>query len=213
MRGVGKLKGRDVFLLTLVAVLLIGLLWYFLLYGASKSQIDGQRSALDGLQAQVQRSRQATAELPSLRARVAQLEVKRDELLRALPATAKFGAVLSDIRSNLLAAGAQLTGVTQSAGQTAGLPPGVRPIGINLNVSGTFEQMYGALRSIEDMSRFSTIDGVNLTLGQATSFDPDLTGQLGVTVYTFDPAAAGAGGAPGAVPLAPAAPATPGGSG
>lgn len=212
--SLAKLKGRDIFLLTLVGLLLFGLLWFYGAYSSSKAQIDAKKTELDSLETQVQASRAAVAQLPGLREEVAKLEVQRDELLSALPATQKIGTVLGEIRRNVLASGAQLTGVTQTAGATGTLPPGVRTIGINLNVNGQFGQLYGVLRSLEGMSRFSTINSLGLTLGQATSFDPDLTGQVGVTIYTFDPNAAGATpAAPGAsqngTPAAPAAPSAP----
>lgn len=139
---------------------------------------------------------------------VAQLSLQRDELLRALPATAKMGSLLSEIRTNVLASGAELTGVTQGGGQAAGLPAGVRPLGISLSLDGQFAPLYRVLKSLEAMNRFSTINSVGLTMGNPESFDPKLSGQVALTIYTFDPSAAGQAGnnAPNAAPAAPSAP-------
>lgn len=213
-----KLKSRDIFLLALVATLLIFLLWYFVIFQNTRTTITSKQSELDTLQIQVQAARQAEAELPRLRQQVADLEVKRDELLRQLPQTQQIGSVVDEIRTDVLAAGGTLNSVAQNAGAAAGLPAGVTPIGLALGVDGSFESLFRVLRSLEGMSRFSTIDSVALNLGgSAESFDPTLAGQMGVTVYTFDPSAAGAGAtagttAPGAAPEAPAAaPAAPAG--
>ena len=208
-----NLKGRDVFLLSLLLIILLGLGWYYLLFSTKKAEIDMARQQLDTLKIQVDAARPASAELPALREEVARLEVQRDELIRALPATARIGAVLDEIRSNVLASGSDLNGVTQSGAQIPNLPAGVRPIGISLNLAGQFSELYGVLRSLEAMNRFSTINSLSLTMGEADSFDPDLGGQIGVTIYTFDPATAAPAttpaGAPGATPAAPTAPAAP----
>lgn len=208
-----KLKGRDIFLLTFVLVALFTAVWYYFAYQTNRTAIEDARTRLQTLEAQVLTSRQANAELPALREQVALLETQRAELLRSLPATASMGTVLNEIRTNVSASGAELLGVTQANGQTAGLPAGVRPIGLNLTLDGQFGQLYGVLRSLEDMSRFSTINALALNLGTATSTDPTLSGTIGVTIYTFDPAAAQPAAAPapttdGTAP-APAAPAAP----
>lgn len=208
-KALANLKGRDIFLLSLVGVLLVGLLWYFLLYSSRRAEIDTANAQLTTLQTQVEAARQASAQLPGLRENVARLAVQRDELLRALPATARFGAVLAEIRGNILASGADLTRISRvgdASGVTA--PPGVQPINLSIAVDGTFNEVYAVLRSLEDMNRFSTINSLGLSLGTATSFDPTLSGTMGVTVYTFDPNAAAAGAPQGATPAgaAPAAP-------
>lgn len=204
-----NLKGRDIFLLTLAGLILIGILWYFLLYSARQAEIDAANSQLDTLRPQVEAARVASAQLPALRQEVAALEVQRDTLLRALPPTPRFGQVLGEIRQNVLATGASLEGIAQAAATSAtNIPAGVQPINISLSLDGTFGQMYGVLRSLEAMNRFSTINGLTLTLGQPTSFDPSIGGQIGVTVYTFNPnTQAAAPAQPGAAP-APGTPET-----
>ncbi|PYE56384.1 type 4a pilus biogenesis protein PilO [Deinococcus yavapaiensis] len=205
-----NLKGRDIFLLTLAGLVLIGILWYFLLYSARQAEIDAANSQLDTLRPQVDAARLASAQLPGLRQEVAGLEVQRDTLLRALPPTPRFGQVLGEIRQNVLATGAQLDGISQSSGAAAGanIPAGVQPINISLTLDGTFGQLFGVLRSLEAMNRFSTINNLALSLGKVTSFDPQVGGQIGVTVYTYNPNAQGAAPAqPGAAP-APGAPAS-----
>ncbi|AFZ69238.1 type 4a pilus biogenesis protein PilO [Deinococcus peraridilitoris] len=206
--SLSKLKGRDVFLIVVVLVVLASALWYTLFYSASKAEIDNKKLELESLATQVQASRAAVAQLPALQQDVAQLSLQRDELLRALPATAKMGSLLSEIRTNVLASGAELTGVTQGGGQAAGLPAGVRPLGISLSLDGQFAPLYRVLKSLEAMNRFSTINSVGLTMGNPESFDPKLSGQVALTIYTFDPSAAGQAGnnAPNAAPAAPSAP-------
>ncbi|WP_045234183.1 type 4a pilus biogenesis protein PilO [Deinococcus pimensis] len=206
-----KLKGRDIFLLTLVVLVLFAMLWYFQSYQANKLAIDDARGRLETLQTTVLTSRQAAAELPGLQAEVAALEKQSAELLRALPATTSMGEVVDEIRKDIGASGAQMLSVSQSGSGAPGqIPAGVRPIALSLSVKGRFGELYGVLRSLEGMSRFSTINA--LTLGATDKIrDPNLTGNIGVTVYTFDPSAAqpaSAAPTPAGTTPAPAAPAT-----
>ncbi len=207
-----KLKSRDIFLIALAATLLIFLLWYFVIFQNTRNTITSLQSQLDTLNIQRDAARAAVAELPRLRQQVAELQVKRDVLLRELPQTAQIGNVVDEIRTDVLAAGGTMTSVAQGNGAAAGLPAGVTPIGLNLGVDGSFNSLFRVLRSLEGMSRFSTINSVAVNLGgTADSFDPKLTGQMGVTIYTFNPNAAGAGVTSGdstnGTPAAPAAPA------
>ena len=137
-----------------------------------------------------------------LRERAVLLEVERDQFLRALPATAQFGTVLDEVRRNVSAAGAELTTFTVQSGAGTDLPGGVRPISLNLGVSGQFAEVFRALRSLETMNRFTNVGGLGLQLPQATSFNPVLEGTLNLTVYTFDPEQAAAGTGTEAAPAA-----------
>lgn len=209
-----KLAPRSLFLLVLAGCALLLLAWFLMRFQARQQEITLLQGELETTRLTAESYRAAQRGLPELRATVARLEVERDQFLRALPATAQFGTVLDEVRRNVSAAGAELTTFTVQNGPGAGLPGGVRPITLNLGVSGQFAEVFRALRSLETMNRFTNVGGLGLQLPQATSFNPALEGTLNLTVYTFDQAQAaqGAGAAPDAPPAAPdAAPATPGG--
>ncbi|ADV67191.1 type 4a pilus biogenesis protein PilO [Deinococcus maricopensis] len=207
-----NLKGRDLFLLSLLGTVVLGLLWYFLLFSGIKTRIDTQREALAQAQTQLTLYQQAAAQLPNLRTEVSRLEEQRASFLRALPRTANIGSVIEELRSNAELAGAEVTsyGVTQAANGPTTLPTGVSPLGVTLAVKGPFSSLFQFVRSAENLSRFTTVSGISMNLGQATSLNPDLTGNVNVTVYTFNPdAATPQAGTPNAAPAAPAAPTTP----
>ncbi|GBF05131.1 type IV pilus assembly protein PilO [Deinococcus aerius] len=202
-----KLAPRSLFLIVLGVCALAVLCWYLLRYQARQQEISLLQGELETIRMNADRYRAAQRGLPELRQTVARLEVERDGFLRALPANAQFGTVLDEMRRSVLAAGAEMTTFNVQPGTATGLPAGVRPINLNLGVSGPFAAVFRALRSMETMNRFTTVGGVNLQLPQATSFNPRLEGTLNLTVYTFDPAqAASAPGGTGAAPSAPAAP-------
>lgn len=205
-----KLSPRNAFFVFLaLAVLLIGL-WYMLFFQPRQQQITDLRGQLDTLNTRVTSLRQAARDLPALKEELVGLRVEREKFLAALPSAANFNRVLDELRLTTAATGAQLTNVAVQTGAAPGLPAGVRPLNLTVGVSGKYGSLFQTLRSVETMSRFTTVSNVSLQLPTATSFDPDLEGSLGMTVYTYDPSGASTpAGAPGA-PAAPAAPAAPG---
>ncbi|MFC4426150.1 type 4a pilus biogenesis protein PilO [Deinococcus navajonensis] len=206
-----KLAPRNLFLVMLGLALAVIALWYTFRFQPRQQEIALLRTDLDTAQTRVTELRSAAAQLPELRQTVARLKVEQAEFLRALPSTANFGTVLDEVRRTTAASGAALSTFTVQSGNATNLPAGVRPIGLNLSVSGRFAELFRTLRALETMGRFTNVTSVALQLPEASSFNPDLEGTMGLTVYTFDPtqAAAGtAGGTPGAPPAAPA-PATP----
>ncbi|GGM10714.1 hypothetical protein GCM10010841_18930 [Deinococcus aerophilus] len=211
-----RLSPKNIFLIVLAVCFLVLVLWYVLRFQPRQQQIADLSGQLEPLQTQAIKLRSNVAQVPALRENVAQLRVTQQEFLTALPSTANFGSVLDGLRQTTAATGATMNNFTVQGGQADGLPGGVRPIGLNLGISGKFSQLFETLRTLETAGRFTTVSSVAFQLPTATSFNPDLEGTLGLTVYTFDPAQAasapaGETSAPSA-PSAPPAPAsTPGG--
>ncbi|SMB94928.1 type 4a pilus biogenesis protein PilO [Deinococcus hopiensis] len=210
-----KLAPRSLFLIVLAACALLLIAWYFGRFQPRKNEVVQLQGDLDLLRTQAETYRAAQRGLPALRKTVAGLQVESEQFLRALPPTTQFGDVLDEMRQDVYASGAEMTAYTTQAAQISGLPAGVRPLSVNLGITGQFAEVFRALRSIETMNRFTTVSGLSLTLPKATSFNPQLTSTLNLTVYTFDPTQAGAtpgtapaapGAAPGAAPAPAAAP-------
>ncbi|GGL04117.1 type 4a pilus biogenesis protein PilO [Deinococcus radiotolerans] len=210
-----KLSPRNLFFIVLAACIVVAALWYTMRYQARQQEISLLQSDLDTAQSRVAVMRSNAQQLPALREEVAGLKVQQDDFLAALPKTANYYRILDEIRLNAAAAGATMSNFTVASAAATGLPGGVRPINLNVNVSGTFGQLFQLLRSVETMSRFTNVNNVALQLPQADSFDPRLEGTLALTVYTFDPTQAStpaAGTTPAAPDAAPAAPAPAGGN-
>lgn len=201
-----KLSPRNLFFVVLAACVLVAGLWYSLRFQARQAQISDLSGQLDTLNSQVVQLRAAQAGLPALRQTVEKLKVDQADFLAALPQTANFGSVLDELRVTTAATGAQLTNFAVATGNVAGLPSGVRPIGLNVTVQGRFSQLFQTLRAIETTGRFTTVNSVVLNVPQASSLDPELDGTLGLTVYTYDPAQAGSSAGSSAAPQAPTAP-------
>ncbi|MFC3831925.1 MULTISPECIES: type 4a pilus biogenesis protein PilO [Deinococcus] len=206
-----KLSPRNLFLVVLAGCILLIGLWYMLRFQPRQAQITDLGGQLDTLNTQVATLRTSAARLPALRTEVETMRVDREKFLAALPSAANFGPVLDELRVTTAATGARMNNFSVQTGTVANLPGGVRPLNLTVGITGKFSQVFQTLRAIETMGRFTTVSNVSLQLPTATSFDPDLEGSLGMTVYTFDPAQAAAQA--GATPDAPAAPSAPPASG
>ncbi|WP_261663580.1 type 4a pilus biogenesis protein PilO [Deinococcus sp. Marseille-Q6407] len=195
-----RLEPKYIFFITLALSFLVLGLWYTFRYQARQQEITTLKSDIEAADLKATQYRQAQAQLPALRKEVAGLRTERAEFVAALPQKNEMGQLLSDMRSSAQATGAEIQSVNVAAGApTNDLPGGVRPIPISMTLAGTYGEVFRTLRAMETMNRFTTIEQLTVQAPQATSFDPNLTGAINMTVYTFDPSQA-------ASPAAAAAP-------
>ncbi|WP_407570170.1 type 4a pilus biogenesis protein PilO [Deinococcus altitudinis] len=207
-----KLSPRDTMLLVLLLCVLAVVGWWFLYYQSREQLITDTQTQLDDSATTLATSRSAANALPALRTEVAGLQTQRDTFFQALPQTQNIGSVVAAIQQSVGAVGGDLTNLTVAPGANTGLPAGVRPISLNMSVNAKFQPTFQLLRAVETMSRFSTVSALSLNLPAPDSLDPSLASTLTMTVYTFDPVAAGGtAGSPAAAPAAPAAPTAPAG--
>lgn len=215
-----KLPPQYLFALVLALCAAVVALFFTMYVRPRQDAITVLQGDLATRQTTAESYRSDVAKLPALKTDVAKQEADRAEFVRALPTTTQFGQVVAQIRTDVTAASADMKALNFASGSAPNLPAGVNAVSVNMDVAGKFGQLFQVLRSLETQSRFTTIDNMSLTMPAASSLDPSLEGKYVLTVYTFDPAQAGAPGtaapatgaaAPGtAAPTASAAaPATP----
>ena len=207
-----KLPPQYLFALVLALCAAVVALFFTMYVRPRQDAIAALQSDLATRQMTAESYRSDVAKLPALKTDVAKQEADRAEFVRALPTKTQFGQVVAQIRADVTAAKADMKALNFSGGSGTNLPAGVNAVSVNMDVSGKFGQLFQVLRSLETQSRFTTIDNVSLTMPAASSFDPGLEGKYVMTVYTFDPAQAGAPSdapAPAAGAASTAAPAAP----
>lgn len=211
-----KLTPQYIFALVLLACFVLGYLVYSQLIQPRQLEITTLNGEIEQRQLQLSADQGKAAQVLNLTKEVQGLEVERERFLQALPPTANFGQVISNIKQTVSAAGGDLKSLGFSAGTAdANLPAGVKPIGITMTIDGQFPQLFEVLRNLELQGRFTTVDTVGLQSQANDSVQGNqgtrLSGNMGLTVYTFDAAQAAAGGttpaAAGTPAPAPAAPA------
>lgn len=190
-----RLSSRNISLLVIALSLLLGILWYFMMFAPAQAQAQLYRDEIDQLEASKRIGESARRNITELCAEVGTLTQRRDAFLKALPPTEQLANLLDELRGSVATSGGQLTSVTRTASApSADLPAGVQSINVGLGESGTFGSFYKSLRAIENLQRFARVETVTLQLsGQATSYNPPLTSTTSMTAFVYDAPALEAG--------------------
>lgn len=179
-----KLSSRNLALLALVGAALAAMLWYFYLYTPTQLRIDELTAQNQLLETDILRGRAARANLPELRAQVAELRAERDVFLAQLPEQNDVAELLDQLRSAARSAGTSLTGL-QNAGTPSEVVPGVRLLNFSLATQGNYERTITFLRALEALPRFTRVQRVGLTANVESGADPGLDATYDFTVYVY----------------------------
>ena len=178
-----NLRQRDIALAVVVLSALIAAFWYFYPYASTQARITELEGEISRLETQIQRGEAARANLPQLRAAVAQLEADRRAFLAQLPRENEVAQLLDQLR-----VAAQDAGVTfdtlQSGGARSEDVQGVRPLGFSMGTEGTYVETMDFLQTLEALERFTKIRQVGLSVNEQT-VNPPLSATYDFTVYVF----------------------------
>lgn len=177
-----RLGQREWAIIIIVISVLLGIGLYVFLIRPMQSQIASLQSQIAELSVQRDRGRAAERALPQLRATIIDLELQRQRFFRELPPQEDLSQVLT-----LLTQLARRSGVTlKSIGRTTGGSEvaGVRTINLAMQVESPFPELFTFLKQLENLQRFATISGLNLTVG-AESSNPVINSSMTMTVYVY----------------------------
>ncbi|RIH83995.1 Pilus assembly protein, PilO [Calidithermus terrae] len=173
---------REWAIIIILASFLLALGLYFFLVQPMRSEIGLLRSQIAELSVQRDRGRAAERALPQLRATILDLELQRQRFFRELPPQEDLSQVLT-----LLTQLARRSGVTlKTIGRTTGGSEvaGVRTINLAMQVESPFPELFTFLKQLENLQRFATVAGLNLTVG-AESSNPTINSSMTMTVYVY----------------------------
>lgn len=184
-----QLTGRNLLLLSVLATAVLALLWWFFVFSATREAMAQRSAELTEVRAQREGAQAARTQIPELEAQVAGLRLEQERLLSALPQQAQLGRLFGALRQEVRFAGARLNRFTVG-GDAPGVPTGelaagVQAIGVQMEVGGTFEQVYAVMQAVETMRRFANLGNVALR-SEGDVQNPDVQSTLNFTVYTFD---------------------------
>ncbi|WP_027892320.1 type 4a pilus biogenesis protein PilO [Calidithermus chliarophilus] len=177
-----RLGQREWAIIIILASFLLALGLYFFLIQPMRSEIGLLRSQIAELSVQRDRGRAAERALPQLRATILDLELQRQRFFRELPPQEDLSQVLT-----LLTQLARRSGVTlKTIGRTTGGSEvaGVRTINLAMQVESPFPELFTFLKQLENLQRFATVAGLNLTVG-AESSNPIINSSMTMTVYVY----------------------------
>jgi len=179
-----KIGQREIAIIVIILTLVAAAAWYFTWYSNAQTTIDQLQNEIDRLTIERNRGRAAKRALPQLEATIADYEKQIAEFLKALPPREEFANVMQDLTDR-----ARATGVTvRSIGRSPGKAPveDVRAVNVSLTLQSPFPELFVYLKKLEDMKRFSTIDGLTMSISEANSLNPTLSTNLTMTVYVYE---------------------------
>lgn len=189
-----QLSGRNLFLLSLLGTIVLVLLWWFFIFNSTRQAIVTNNTQLTEVRQQRQDAQTARTQIPQLERELAELQTEQTQLVSALPQRAELGRLFGALRQDVRFSRARLdrfqVGGTAQGVVSEGLPGGVTGIPVQMEVSGTFPEVYAVMQSVETMNRFANLGNINLTVNSPESFNPDVQSAMNFMVYTFDPARA-----------------------
>jgi len=179
-----KIGQREIAIIVIVLSLLAAGIWYATWYRGAQDRIQQLQGEIQKLEAERRRGLAARKALPQLEAAIADYEAQIAEFLKALPPKEDFATVLESLSDRAKATGVTLRSIKRSP---AGNPvEDVRAVNVSLSLESPFPELFVYLKELESMRRFSTIDGLAMTIGGAESTNPRLNTNLTMTIYVYE---------------------------
>ena len=179
-----KIGQREIAIIVIVLSLLAAGLWYFTWYQSAQTRITELSEEIDRLEVQKQRGLAARKALPQLEATIRDYEAQIAEFLKALPPREEFASVLRSLSDRAKATGVTLRSISRSPGESP--VEDVRAVNVTLSLESPFPELFVYLKRLENMRRFSTIDGLAMTLGDQQTSNPVLNTNMTMTVYVYE---------------------------
>lgn len=179
-----KIGQREIAIIVIILTLIAAAGWYFTWYGNAQDNIEKIQADIDRLTIERNRGLAAKRALPQLEATIASYESQIAEFLKALPPREEFASVLQDLSDRAKATGVTVKTIGRSPAESK--VEDVRAVNVSLTLESPFPELFVYLKKLEDMKRFSTIDGLTMSLSEANSYNPLLSTNLTMTVYVYE---------------------------
>ena len=189
---------RGVLIGVIAGALVLILLWYFVLFSPTSSDLSTTRKQVADAQSQKQALENTIAQLKELSANAAQQQASLRTLRAAIPPTPDLGAFILQANDIATASGIDWLSISPSAPTaTVGAGP-TSTISLSMQVSGGFFQVLDYLNRLEGIERIVIVDTINVTAagtGSSTG-SSGTTGATGSTSTGDTTGDSSSGGAP-----------------
>ena len=189
---------RGVLIGVIAGALVLILLWYFVLFSPTSSDLSTTRKQVADAQSQKQALENTIAQLKELSANAAQQQASLRTLRAAIPPTPDLGEFILQANDIATASGIDWLSISPSAPTaTVGGGP-TSTIALSMQVSGGFFQVLDYLNRLEEIERIVIVDTINVTAA-GTGSSAGSSGTTGATGSTSTGDTSGdssSGGAP-----------------
>ncbi len=174
---------RMQFILALALFAVLAGIWYVAWYQPAQTRIQTLEREVKNLSKQRDRGLAAKRNLPKLKAKIADLEREISNFLAALPDEERFYEVLDLLTKNAEDAGVTLSSISRSPARSE--IPGVGSIDVIIDIRAPFPALYDYLKALENLKRYSSMDGVTLNPSGGDPTNPEIGTKLKVHFYVY----------------------------
>ncbi len=179
-----KLEPYQIAIIIIVATVLLGLAWWYLLFQPTRERIGQLKTDIQTLEDKIVQAKRIEKKLPELRAEVAKLDLEREEFLSELPKENEIAQLLDRLRVSANTANVTLNQINNN-GSPRQTVANVRQFNFSVNTEGAYFDTINFLEELESFRRFTKIREVDFSIQDTQSEDPLLSTNYGFTVYTF----------------------------
>jgi Tfp pilus assembly protein PilO len=181
---------RGVLIGAIAGAVVLILLWYFVLFSPTSSDLSDTRGQVAAAQSQKQELENTIAHLKELSANAAQQQASLRTLRAAVPPTPDLGAFILQANDIATSTGIDWLSIAPTP-PTATVGPGpTSTIGLSMQISGGFFEVLDYLNHLEDLERVVVVDTINVAAAGADS------GSTGAGTGSSGSTGASSGGAP-----------------
>lgn len=142
---------RLAWILTALVAVLVGVLWWFLLWSPTSDEIEQLRAETETTRAQVQQQRAEEARLRQIRQEAPEAEAALAASQVIVPSDAALPALLRQVQQASDDAGVRLLSISPGRPSEVGdAPGGLATMTVSFNIEGTYFQIIDLARRLED---------------------------------------------------------------
>jgi len=179
-----KIGQREIAIAVIAITLIASAIWYFTWYKNAQVTISKLEKEITRLTAERDRGLAAKRALPQLEATIADYEMQIREFLQELPPREEFASVMQELADRAKASGVTIRNIGRAPGKSP--VEDVRAVNVSLTLQSPFPELFVYLKKLEYMKRFSTIDGLAMSISEMGSYNPVLSTNLTMTIYVYE---------------------------
>ena len=185
---------RGVLIGAIAGGVLLILVWYFVLFAPTSSDLNDTRDQVASAESQKQELENTIAHLKELSANAAQQQASLRRLRAAIPPTPELGAFILQANEIATSTGIDWLSIAPTPPTTTIGPGPTSTIALSMQISGGFFEVLDYLNQLEGLERVVVVDTINVSAAGADT--GGTSGTSGDATVSGAATSGGSGGAP-----------------
>jgi Tfp pilus assembly protein PilO len=156
---------RTTLIVVAVGAVVLVLLWYFILFAPTSSDLSSTRDDVSEIESQNQELQNTVRRLKELSRNSVEQQAQLRTLRAAIPSTPDLGEFILQANEIASAAGIDWLSIAPTPPAASGGAGPTSTITLSIQVEGQFSAVLDYLNRLEDLERLVVVDGVNVSVG------------------------------------------------